>query len=86
MIVRLTYNCDPESLGDIPQEDFVDALEAAFAARPRFRECALTVRFDTGLSRVSGVAVTDDDSDDPAAYEDAVREIAEGAWAACRHA
>jgi len=86
MIQRLTYNCPPDSLNGISQVDFVDALENEFSTNPRFRECDLTVTFNSSVQgTVSGVSVTDEDSDDPADYEETIRHMAERAFAACCH-
>lgn len=84
MIVRLAYNCDPDSLADVTPDAFVNALENELAATPGLQQCALTVTFHPAhRSRVESVAVDDDSSTDPAEYDDMVRELAERAFRAC---
>lgn len=89
MIAALTYNCNPESLGDIPPEAFVDAFENEVYAKPQYRETSVRVTFDTGRSRLTSIAT--DEWDNAAAYalldspalNDEIAYLAERAFNAC---
>jgi hypothetical protein len=83
MIVRLTYNCEPDSLGEIDQGAFVEALENEMMVDPRFRECTLYVTFETARSGVTSIAVTDDDSADPDDYQERLTHFADHAFDHC---
>jgi hypothetical protein len=84
MITGIEYNCDPNSLGDISREAFVDAFEAAVAASPRFRNVTVRVTFLASRSEVT--KFTSDDWESDISHEEEFREafsrIAEKAFAA----
>ena len=84
MLTAITYNCDPESLADVDQDDFVDAFENAVRSRPIYRDLAVTVTFDAGRSQVTNFASDDFDAD--VSHEDQFRDefqrLAEKAFAA----
>ena len=83
-LVRLTYNCDPESLRDIPQDDFVDALENEFMTW--FPIADLSVTFKAGKSEVFSVAMianADFVIREHDTLEETMRELSERAIKAC---
>ncbi len=59
MLTGITYNCNPESLGDVSEAEFVEAFENEVMSVPRWRELAVKVTFDAGVSEVT-VFVSDD--------------------------
>ncbi len=82
-LVRLTYNCAPDSLGGISQEEFVDALENEFAVWNQV--AALTVTFQNGKSAVTSVATADGEltSEEDVELEETMRRLGEEAFSAC---
>ncbi len=86
MIRRMTYNCDPDSLGDVSQEAFVDAFENVVHADPRFRECDVTVTFTQAMtSNLVSMAIDDEspESDPVRDYGQTVRDMADDAFSCC---
>jgi hypothetical protein len=63
MLTAITYNCNPESLGDVAPETFVDAFEAAVVARPKYRDLFVTVTFEPAASGLTSIASDDTDAD-----------------------
>lgn len=61
MITAISYVCNRDSLGDVPEEDFAEAFENEFRAVEKFRGVALTVTFSD--TRKGGVATITDDED-----------------------
>ncbi len=49
-VARVAYNCPPDSLGEVPQEEFVDAFENEITAIPLLQSADVTVTFDPGLA------------------------------------
>ena len=84
-LIRLTYNCNPESLGEIAPEAFVDAFENEVVAW--HLQCAVTVTFNPGRSEVTSVAFANGDESDPAEYENEFnhlfKQLAEKAFRHC---
>lgn len=73
MLTAITYNCDPESLGDVSQEEFVDAFENEIRVRPNYRELSVRVTFDPAIR--SGVTeFASDDAQADLYREDEFRE------------
>ncbi len=86
MITSLTYNCDPDSLDGISQEAFSEAFEAELMLYPQFRECAVTVTFEAGLSRLVSVAGYDLPDDLEHYLRDTLRRRADRAFELCCNA
>ncbi len=49
-VTRLAYNCPPDSLGEVPQEEFVDAFENEITAIPLLQSADVMVTFNPGLA------------------------------------
>lgn len=85
MLTAITYNCDPESLADVPADDFATAFENEVYAVPHYRELAVTVVFERGENGV--VLFTSDDPDadisHEASYRDEFKRLAEKAFDHC---
>ncbi len=85
MLTAITYNCDPESLGDVTPEAFSEAFENEVRVKPIYRDLAVTVTFDAGASEVTKFAA--DDFEAALSREDEFRDefagFAEKAFAAC---
>ena len=86
MLLGITYNCDPESLGDVTPEAFVDAFENEVRAhRTTFRDLRVAVTFEPTHSHVAR-AESDDweaDIDRDAEIQDTFRTLAERAFRHC---
>ncbi len=61
MLTRITYNCDPDSLGDVDQTAFVEAFENEVYAAPNRREIAVTVTFNSAKSGITDWACADEE-------------------------
>lgn len=87
MLTAITYNCNPESLGDITPEDFVDAFEAEVVALPQYRNTLVEVTFKNTRSHVATYATDSLDVDNYESFDDRLRtefeQIAERTFNAC---
>ncbi len=82
-ITNLTYNCNPESLGDMTLSAFVDAFENEIVTMPLFRECRVCVTMlphPSELVEISGVDLPDDAVSH---FDKTILEAAERAFAHC---
>ena len=77
---KLTYNCDPESLGDVSKENFAAAFNAACAADSDLRKFEIEATFLSGASRITAL---DGDLGDPERYAVDVDNAVERAYRAC---
>lgn len=86
MIRAITYNCTPDSLGDVSQEAFVDAFENEMRAKLSFGDISIEVTFDPA-TRSEVTKWSSDDLDADSDLEDTFCEqidrIAERAFNAC---
>ena len=85
MLVQLTYNCDPESLGDVSQEAFNDAFENEIVAK--YPNCFVHVKHvkTKNKSGLTGMKIVDADNLDPNwdALSEEVKKLAEKAFNYC---
>lgn len=81
MLTAITYNCNPDSLGDVTPEAFVDAFENEVYATPHRRNVSIRVTFYDSPSGVT--SATDDTDGDPASYHEEFTRYAERAWRSC---
>jgi hypothetical protein len=88
-ITKITYNCSPDSLGEISAESFVDAFENEIHAIERYQNTEVFITFNLATSsHLTAIASTrDDDAADYAdieSYESEFKSLAERAFnAAC---
>lgn len=85
MLTAITYNCNPESLGDVTEEAFAEAFENEVRCRPSYGELSVSVTFSSGKSEVTEFSSDDFDAD--VDLENTFREqfdrMAEKAFASC---
>lgn len=84
MLTAITYNCTPDSLGDVSQEDFVDLFENEFYAK--YGYASLTVTFDPAVRSGVTAWASDDynaDADLESNWLAHIGRLAEKAFNAC---
>ena len=87
MLTAVTYNCDPESLGEVDQVDFVEAFENEVRVKSLYRDLSIRVTFTPGYaSGLTAVASDDWESDlaFDAQFDAEFSQFAKRAFAACR--
>jgi len=77
-VSRVVYNCDPESLGCVTQDDYAAAFVRE--CRGRFPNASVACRFHAGMSCV--LSLESELRDDSRAHE-AVLHCASEAWLRC---
>jgi hypothetical protein len=76
MLLRATYNRNPETLGDVPKEAFAETMLEM--VKHRHPECILRITFDNKDSGVKNVTHSDDTP-----YNEEFSNLAEEAYQEC---
>ncbi len=86
MLTKIVYNCSPDSLGGVSEDQFTEAMENAVYSVPSFGELDFSVTFKLAV-KSEITSWSSDDYDADADLENTFREqfdqIAEGAWNYC---
>jgi hypothetical protein len=87
MLIGVTYNCDPDSIGQVPQTTFAEAFENVVRVRPLYRNLRIAVTFTPGRSWLTAIDYDefsfDTDLERDAGIQEEFGGFAEKAFGAC---